>query len=116
MKRFLIIFCMLPFFSCKQKFDRAAWDDKIDWDYPQRNDMVDDLINNHKLKGLSYKKLVAYLGPAERSMEDSTKVYYQVLMDFGWDIDPVHTKYLVFKLNKDSIVTDMKLEEWKKNQ
>lgn len=116
MKRFLIIFCMLlPFSACKRKFNRAAWDDKIDRDYPQRNDMVDDLINNHKLKGLSYKKLVARLGPPEESMEDSAKVYYQVLMDFGSDIDPVHTKYLVFKLNKDSIVTDLHLDEWKKN-
>jgi len=34
--------------------------------------------------------------------------------DYGWDIDPVYTKDLVFKLNKDSIVVDYKINEWKK--
>ncbi|MBK9421262.1 MAG: hypothetical protein IPN44_09420 [Flavobacteriales bacterium] len=39
---------------------------------------------------------------------------YQVLVDYGWGIDPVHTKYLVLEFNQDSIVTKADLLEWKR--
>ena len=104
--------------SCKldvahSKFDKARWDSKEDWDYPYREAMVGDLIAHHHLKGLSYKQLIDSLGTPE-SLTDIDGIYYQITMDFGSDIDPVHTKYLVFKLKKDSVVWDFTIREWKK--
>lgn len=121
--RLLLIFALLLLISCDSiipsaKFDRKRWDEKEDWDYPYRNEMADDLVKHHKLKGLTYKQLIDSLGGAEENMTDKNGVkdgvYYQLLMDFGSDIDPVHTRYLVIKLSKDSIVTGYKIEEWKK--
>jgi hypothetical protein len=116
-KQLLLCVAILPV-ACVRidphiKFDKEKWAQKEDWDYYNRNDMVDDLMAHHRLKGLSYKSLVDSLGYPE-NMDKKDSLYYQVLMDFGDDIDPVHTKYLVFKLNKDSIVTDFKMEEWQK--
>ncbi len=105
--------------SCKldiahSKFDKTLWNSKEDWDYPYREAMVSDLIAHHHLKGLSCKQLIDSLGTPE-SLTDTDGVYYQIIMDFGSDIDPVHTKYLVFKLNKDSVVNDFTVKEWKKD-
>jgi hypothetical protein len=105
--------------SCKldiahQKFDKKEWGEKEDWDYIYRDGMIDDLLAHHRLKGLSYHQLIDLLGQPENLTNNDGK-YYQLLVDFGSDIDPVHTKYLVFQLNRDSIVTSYKIKEWKKN-
>ena len=112
----LAMFPLLP--SCNddilhRKFDRMLWNSKEDYDYPYREAMMGDLIAHHRLKGLSYKQLIDSLGMPE-NMTDTDGLYYQIVMDFGSDIDPVHTKYLVFKLNKDSVVNGFTIEEWKK--
>jgi len=115
--RILLLFFIILFVSCNdisQKFDKKKWDEKEDWDYPYRDGIVNDLIKHHQLKGLSYKQLVDSIGYPE-NLTDTDGVYYQVVMDFGSDIDPVHTKYLMFKLNKDSVITDFKIKEWKKD-
>ncbi|HEY9001912.1 MAG TPA: hypothetical protein VIM89_11210 [Mucilaginibacter sp.] len=102
--------------SCNEyhaKFNRLRWNTKEDWDYPYRDEMINDLTTHHQLRGLSYKQLIDSLGNPE-NLENTDGVYYQITMDFGSDIDPVHTKYLVFKLNKDSVVNDFTVKEWKK--
>jgi hypothetical protein len=96
------------------RFDKKGWSQKEDWNYPQRENMVNDLIKHHQLKGLSYKQLTDPLGEPE-NFPDTSGIHYQLLMDFGDDIDPVHTKYLVFKLTKDSVVSGYRIKEWKKD-
>ncbi|WPU94186.1 hypothetical protein SNE25_01435 [Mucilaginibacter sabulilitoris] len=98
----------------KQSFDKQKWNDKEDWDYPQRNNVVDDLVKNHRLKGLNYKQLINLLGIPQGQSEDSAGIYYQIVMDFGNDIDPVYTKNLLIGFNKDSIVNSITINEWKK--
>src|ERR1700761_3763887 len=114
----ILLFGIIFFVSCnshgfQSKFDRKKWGTKEDWDYPYRDEMLEDLIKHHQLKGLSIRRLEDSLGYLE-NFTDTDSLYYQVLMDFGSDIDPVHTKYLTFKLNKDSIVTDFSVKEWEK--
>ncbi len=82
--------------------------------------MVQDLLDNHKLTGLTTSSVTELLGEedhvelVERSKtEGRNYITYQVLEDFGWDIDPVHTKYLVLEFNEDSVVTKVDLLEWK---
>jgi hypothetical protein len=120
MKRIvLLLMSLLVLQGCrevvfKQHFDKQKWDEKEDWDYPVRNSMVDDLIKNHKIKGLKYKQLIALLNEPQGRGADSLSVYYQIVMDFGWDIDPVYTKNLEVSFNKDSVVNKITIKEWKK--
>lgn len=95
-------------------FNKKGWNEKDDWDYPQREHMVADLMQHHQLKGLSYKQLIDSLGEPE-NFSDTGDMHYQLLMDFGNDIDPVHTKYLVLKLNRDSVVTGFGVKERRKD-
>ena len=77
--------------------------------------MLNDLINNHKLKGLTYRQLTELLGQPKQNMkDDSNAVYYNIIADFGHDIDPIYSKTLVIKLRNDSIVADYRIDETKK--
>lgn len=83
--------------------------------------MVQDLLDNHTLVGLTTRSVTEFLGEEDRvELVEKPKtggrryMTYQVLEDFGWDIDPVHTKYLVLEFGEDSIVTKAELLEWKK--
>jgi hypothetical protein len=108
---FVLASCVEP--TSKRKFDKTAWGEKIDWDFYQREPMLDDLLQHHQIKGLTRKQLIDSLGePA--NYEDTTAMYYEIVTDFGSDIDPVYTKNLVIYLNKDSIATGFKVEEWKR--
>ena len=86
----------------KIAFNKNGWVTKEDWDYPERESMVDDLIKNHKIKGASYKEIVQLLG--EPQEKDSATVFYQVIMDFKGDIDPVYTENLEISLDRKSVV------------
>ena len=83
--------------------------------------MVQDLLNNYKLTGLTTQEITDLLGDedhvelVERSKANGQNyMSYQVLEDFGWDIDPVHTKYLILNFDQDSTITKVELVEWKK--
>lgn len=108
--------------GCDQNipFEKNGWQKKFDGDYPNHNAMVQDLLDNHKLAGLTTRSITELLGEEDRidlterpKAEGRNFMTYQVLVDFGWNIDPVHTKYLVLEFNEDSVVTKVDLLEWK---
>jgi hypothetical protein len=116
------LFLSICLAGCDQNipFEKSGWQKKFDGDYPNRDAMVQDLLDNHKLTGLTTSSVTELLGEedhvelVERSKtEGRNYITYQVLEDFGWDIDPVHTKYLVLEFNEDSVVTKVDLLEWK---
>jgi hypothetical protein len=119
MKFLFLLSCIILFASCgdktfKRKFNKSAWGKKEDWDYPGRVAMVDDLVKHHKIKGLFYKQLVDSIGePA--NWADSTVMAYELVTDFGSDIDPIYTKTLIIYLSKDSMAIGFKIIESKKN-
>jgi hypothetical protein len=108
---------LLVILSCSQnrRFDQYAWGEKGDLGiYPNRDEMLKDLMNNHQLKGLAYKQLVELLGEPENNSDAEPNVaYYNVVTDYGRDIDPVYVKNLQVKFNSDSIVTDVVISEIK---
>ncbi|WCT11539.1 hypothetical protein [Mucilaginibacter jinjuensis] len=95
------------------KFNKSEWSYKEDWDYPYRDEMLNDLTKNHKLKGLTFHQLIDSLGQPQADGTDNS-FFYETLIDFGSDIDPVHTKSLVIHLNKDSVVSGFEIKEWRK--
>jgi hypothetical protein len=119
MRKLNILFCVffvLILISCNKKFDKGGWNysgpDIGDLkEYPNRNKMVDDLLENHTIKGLTIKQVFDLLGETE--MENNT-INYTILIDFGSDIDPVHTKDLEIKFNENGIAQSVKIVEWKK--
>jgi len=100
--------------SCGQSakvFDKNGWLKTGDLgSHPDRAAMVDDLIKNHKLTGLTYYELTNKLGQPNGS--DSTTLFYDIRTEYGTDIDPTDGSSLVFYFNSDSIIVDYKLNEW----
>lgn len=105
---------LITLYSCtdrsKVAFNKKGWSAKEDWDYPERESMVDDLVKNHQIKGAGYKEVVQLLG--EPQGKDSSTVFYQVIMDFKSDIDPVYTKNLEITFNNDSIADKVMIKEY----
>ena len=115
-KLIVILSFILLSFACNTKFEKAGWMYQVDVGmYPNRKKMLNDLTKNNKLKGLTYRELIEKIGPDEnyKHGNDTTCIFYSIVTDFGWDIDPVYSKSLVFKFNKDSVVVGYKIEEWK---
>lgn len=78
--------------------------------FPNRKSMLDDVIKNHAIKGRSYRQIVELLGEEE---SEANKLYYNIITDYGWDIDPIYLKSLVITFDKDSIATGFEIKECK---
>ena len=117
-KLIIILSFILLSFACNPKFEKTGWLYQGDVGiYPKREKMLNDLTENNKLKGLTYRELIKKIGPDKNFKSGyDTCIFYSIVTDYGWDIDPVYTKDLVFKFNKDSIVVDYEIKEWKKEK
>ncbi len=102
--------------SCENqlKFDSKKWKESTDLDtYPNRESMLSDIIDNKKFIGQSYQSVIESLGLPEDQLDNV--LWYSVTVDYGTNIDPVHTKHLTLTINKDSIVEKVEIKEWRKN-
>ncbi len=115
----ILVFVIIVFFVCScnsdRKFNKTAWQQRGDLGiYPERKKMLKDLMNNHGLKGLNYTQLIDLLGePDKYSDEEPNTVTYNIVSDYGRDIDPIFLKNLEVKFSSDSIVTDLNINEIK---
>lgn len=118
MKKLITPLIILFLASCGSQsisFDRELWHKREDMFYPYREAMVDDLMKNHLTKGISWNQLVELIGqPENYANMDSGNVGYEVMVDYGWNIDPVEGKTLFFELDQDSTVTKYWLDHWKR--
>ena len=108
------------FISCNEemKFVKEKWEEQpnIGFTPPYREMMLKDLTAHHKLVGLKYSQIISLLGAPNFHDNASTSFGYDIIIDYGSDIDPVYTKTLDFNLSKDSIIISYKVKEWKKGQ
>lgn len=113
-KGFFIVsaFIALSISGCKNQrpFDGRAWNDGDGIDFPKRYMMVDDLLATHKLKGMTYKQVILLLRYPQRNSHTDRSFYYDITLKMS-GIDTSYFKGLLFTLNKDSIVTDVKVFE-----
>ena len=113
------VFITIAIFVCScnsdRKFDKTAWQQRGDLGiYPEREKMLKDLMNNHQLKGLKYNQIIDLLGePENYSDEEPNTITYNIVTDYGRDIDPVFIKNLEVKFSSDSILTDVNINEIK---
>lgn len=76
--------------------------------------MINDLILNHKLVGLNKIEVIELLGePENYSNADANSIYYNIVTDYGFDIDPVYIKNLKIEFNQSEQVLSYKIEEKK---
>ena len=118
MKFSIVIFLSIAITACNKnaKFNKTQWQVKSDiGEFPNRNSMINDLLSSYKLTGVSYKKLIELIGEPERNIEGKkNEMHYQILTEYSSDIDPISSKILVVKLNNDSIVINLRIDEWEK--
>jgi len=115
----ILLWLILGTYACNNaKFEKTGWEYQDEPGmYPNREKMLKDLTDHYKLKGLTYRELIEKIGPDENYKSGyGTCIFYSIVTDFGRDIDPVYTKNLVFNLNKDSVVVDYEIKEWKKGK
>ena len=107
----------LFFASCgveQKKFDKNIWNDMDDIMYSDRESMISDLMENYLRHGMTYKEVVELLGKPEKYANIKLiTIGYEIMVDYGWNIDPVKGKTHYIELTNDSLVNDFKLEEWK---
>lgn len=87
------------------KFDRQKWSYGDGLDYPLRDDIINDLVKNHHIKGLTYHQVIDSLGAPQQ--RDTLQVAYQIL-DNSYSYSrkkPVRKKNLILYFSKDSVVT-----------
>lgn len=95
-------------------YDYQSWTEKGDLGtFPKRKKMVDDIIKYLKLKGQRLTEINNLLGQPDYTEKD--EIGYKIDEDYGTDIDPIRTTTLTFKFNQDSIITEVRKDEWKKN-
>ena len=95
------------------KFNRSQWDSTGDLrSHPNREDMLEDLIKHHKIKGLTYHQLIDSLGQPGNYGDTKDSIYYDIIVNYGY-LDPKSGKYLAIGFNKDSIATGFRVVEWK---
>ncbi|MFN8359967.1 MAG: hypothetical protein U0264_08620 [Candidatus Kapaibacterium sp.] len=76
--------------------------------------MIDDLVENYQLKGKKYNNLVELLGEPQSNLDSTLKIFYDIDIDYGYDIDPVYTKTLSIVFDKDTVVNSFEILVWKK--
>jgi hypothetical protein len=109
---FGVIFTMMA--CSEKKFRKSEWTAKTDANFPpnERENMLSDLLSNHKLVGLKYADVIPLLGIPDDI--DSSSFSYEIEIVYGSDIDPVYRKDLYLFTTRDSIISSYEIKEWKK--
>ena len=99
----------------EMEFEKSKWNERFDGFYEYRENMVQDLMENHLEKGMELKRVIELLGePGNYQNKKENEITYELMVDYGWNIDPMEGKELYIEFDKDSIVTEYRLEHWGK--
>jgi hypothetical protein len=75
--------------------------------------MTPDLIKNHLKNGMKYSDVIYILGQPENVQSPKEgEIIYEILVDYGSDIDPISGKNLILNFSKDSTLINSKIESW----
>lgn len=106
--RLILIVCFLTLFSCAKKFDKKVWnsdfiDDKIT--YENRNEILDDLLDNYQLKGKTVSGAEQIMGKFEKEdfVPNKNQIKIPVLVEWQ-GIDPSSYKYLILHYNQNRVI------------
>ena len=111
---FLLLFTALTGCSKKQKFTKELWKQGDGLTYSKRKFIYEDLLENHKLKGMHYKDVIRLLGKPDKTA--SLKTSYEIIntdSEYNPKKDSVYRMNLEFYFSKDSAVTRTTIYERK---
>lgn len=97
-----------------EKFTREMWSYGDGLDYPSRGKVLDDLLANHKIKGLNHYQVIQLLGSPQDRDTANFKYTYEVengRNKYNPKKKPVYIKNLILYFSKDSIVTKTEVFE-----
>lgn len=116
----IVIACILVTYSCKNEteFDTGRWKVKHGMSYPYRESMAGDLVKNHDFRGFTRGEVVNLLGDPDYddTINNRYCIYYEILTEFGPDMDPVFSRTLAVEFDRGMKVRDYKIEEWRKTE
>ena len=121
MKCLIYILIFVSVLGCSEdskiKFNSILWKVERDLEfYPHREQMLDDIINRKIFIGKHYNEIVDSLGnPLNNGRIRLDSIYYQIVVEYDFDIDPTYAKNLKIQFNKDSIVENCSIEEYNHN-
>lgn len=101
--------------SEKENFNQKKWNNYKSGSGSKENrlSMIDDLLKNYIKKGITYKELTDIIGEHENySNLEKNLIGYELMVDYGWDIDPVKDAKLIIELSQDSIVKKYWIKHW----
>jgi len=78
--------------------------------------MVNDLVNNHLRLGMELNEVEYLLGEPDGIdiiSKEEHEIIYDIIIDYGWDINPIETQDLILTFNMDSSLCRAELEIWK---
>ena len=87
------------------KFDKEKWNDGNGISYNMRDNVLQDLVDNHHLKGMHYKDVIRLLGKPNDTA--TLKTSYEIIntqSEYNPKNNPIYRKNLEFYFNKDSVV------------
>ena len=116
-RQFIFLSLTLTLFSCQsqQRFDKEKWAEIADlMTFPNRKHMIDDLVKNYQLKGKKYSEIVELLDKPQSKLDSTMEIYYDIDVDYGFDIDPIYSKTLSITFDKDTLVKTFEVNVWKK--
>ncbi len=117
LRKILTIITLIQLSSCgvkEMEFEKSKWNERFDGFYEYRENMVQNLMESHLKKGMDLKNVIELLGePGNYQNEKPNEITYEIMVDYGWNIDPMEGKELYIEFDKDSTVTDFRLEHWK---
>jgi outer membrane protein assembly factor BamE (lipoprotein component of BamABCDE complex) len=101
-------------FGCQPsvKFDSAKWKQDNGVENPERNLMADDLVNSHKLIGMSREQMLTLLGKPS-PIVDTKDTYYKLSEKYE-GIDLVLQSNLIITFGKDSVINKAIVKVWHK--
>lgn len=109
-----LVFISITSCNRQQKFTRELWSYGDGLEFPSRKAILDDLLANHKIKGLTHYEVIQLLGSPQYRDTANFKYSYQI-EDTGFKYNPkknpVYIKNLVLYFSKDSIVTKTDIYE-----
>ena len=116
LRKILTIITLIQLSSCgvkEMEFEKSKWNERFDGFYEYRENMVQDIMENHLEKGMELKKVVELLGEPDNSQNRrENEIIYEIMVDYGWNIDPMEGKELYIEFDKDSTITDYRIEHW----
>lgn len=101
------VIMLLSACTSDQPFNRKLWKDADGLDFKYRASMVNDLLQNHKIKGLKFYQVTDSLGWPQGKKDDY--IYYDIVVKYdGYPPSYVKRLYVYFK---DSVAVNTKIYE-----